>query len=815
MLNFAQIFPEDTILIRRKPNLQRLIKVRQGRNYILFIVALSLSIIGSTDSAYGQCDSTTPEFIVDLSLYPDSVWSETNTERLDSCCYQESGDPCISFVVTLAPSAGALYFSVESPQPNISSAQFHINCDSTVFSVQDTVCIAGFSPPYTITYCKPGNDKPTYVIAGIGSGDISPPITVSEACSDTLWAEGFVDSTIVWTSIPSDSTLESYLDCPSGCDTVIVTPTGAFPDSIQYKVCGTLEGTGCESGERCDSTWVYFLTSLDVQINPQNPSICFGGSGITLTAAAVGGRPPYTYLWSTGSTTDTIEVLSGNPGIYWVSITDSSGCPSASDTVTVIEFDTVITANAGTDFTICSTDSNISLNGAVTGVSTGSWSWGAGTFTPSSDSLSTTYTPTPGELSSGTVTLLLTTTFNGTCPADSDTIVIQVDTLPILSAGPDLLICLDPSGALLSGATSTTTDIVWTTTGGGSFLPGPNIINPTYIPFAVGVDTLVLTDTNACAVSDSVLLTITPSPTASAGPDTLLCAASPNLPLSGSITVVSTGAWTTTGSGSFTPSNTDLNATYNSSAGDTVAGSVQLILTPTSGCDSIPDTLLITFSYSPTVNAGPDQTVCANNAVTTLAGSISVASGAVWTTSGTGTFADASVLTTTYTPSDADTTAGTITLTLTTTGNGACNPAVNAMIITITDAPTADAGPDQTVCANNAVTTLSGSVTDATGGAWTTSGTGTFADASALSTTYTPSNADTTAGTVTLTLTTTGNGTCNSESDFIIITITDAPTVDAGPDQTVCANNAVTTLSGAVTDATGGAWTTSGTGSFA
>ena len=91
---------------------------------------------------------------------------------------------------------------------------------------------------------------------------------------------------------------------------------------------------------------------------------------------------------------------------------------------------------------------------------------------------------------------------------------------------------------------------------------------------------------------------------------------------------------------------------------------------------------------------------------------------------------------------------------------------------TCANAPTANAGNDQTVCTNNAAVTLNGSVTVAAGGIWGTSGTGTFSPNSVtLNATYTPSAADIAAGIVTLTLTTTGNGTCNSVSDAMLVTI--------------------------------------------
>src|SRR6185436_9746436 len=155
------------------------------------------------------------------------------------------------------------------------------------------------------------------------------------------------------------------------------------------------------------------------------------------------------------------------------------------------------------------------------------------------------------------------------------------------------------------------------------------------------------------------------------------------------------------------------------------------------------------------------------------------------------------VLNATYIPSSADKTFGSVTLTLTTTGNGNCNPVTDLMVVTITPAPTANAGADQTVCVNNANVSLNGIVTIATGGVWATAGTGTFSpNNTMLNAIYIPSAAAKASGSVTLTLTTTGNGNCIAVSDTMGITFSLPPVVNAGSDQTVCANNASVSLNG-------------------
>ncbi len=78
--------------------------------------------------------------------------------------------------------------------------------------------------------------------------------------------------------------------------------------------------------------------------------------------------------------------------------------------------------------------------------------------------------------------------------------------------------------------------------------------------------------------------------------------------------------------------------------------------------------------------------------------------------------------------------------------------------MTITPAPTVDAGFDQSICSDKNNINIEGRITVATGALWTSDGTGTFSpNANSLQAIYVPSAADkNTNGTITLTLTTNG-----------------------------------------------------------
>jgi hypothetical protein len=104
-----------------------------------------------------------------------------------------------------------------------------------------------------------------------------------------------------------------------------------------------------------------------------------------------------------------------------------------------------------------------------------------------------------------------------------------------------------------------------------------------------------------------------------------------------------------------------------------------------------------------------------------------------------------------------------------TDANGCVSPPISATIATTGQPNVANAGPDQVGCAGSFPVALSGSVVNATGGAWS-GGAGTFSG-SWPNVGYTPTTTEIAAGTVTLTLTTTGNTGCPPASDQVVLNL--------------------------------------------
>jgi gliding motility-associated-like protein len=269
-----------------------------------------------------------------------------------------------------------------------------------------------------------------------------------------------------------------------------------------------------------------------------------------------------------------------------------------------------------------------------------------------------------------------------------------------------------------------------------------------------------------------------------------------SLSLNGTIGGATTSAtWSTSGSGTFTPSNTDLNATYNPSAADITTGFIQITLTsndPSGPCPAVTSSFNLSINLTPTVNAGTDFVSCSNVPVQ-LNGNIGGgASSLTWT--GNGTFNNSSLANAQYTPTSLELSTGTATLTITTNDPaGPCNAATDQVVVTFTLPATASANSDQTICQGSNVTlngSFGGAATSAT---WSTSGTGTFSpNANTLTATYIPSNADITAGTVILTLTTNDPaGPCGPVNDQMTLTINPAPTANNLPLTAICSGQSV------------------------
>ena len=242
---------------------------------------------------------------------------------------------------------------------------------------------------------------------------------------------------------------------------------------------------------------------------------------------------------------------------------------------------------------------------------------------------------------------------------------------------------------------------LWTTNGSGAFLPSDTLMTTSYIlspnDLSLSTGSLVITLTSQnnglCnSVTDNITVFITQKPFVNAGNNDTICASAGVIPITGTVSgSASTGTWTTTGSGAFGNAG-NLVTFYTMSAADTLAGSVQLILTSTGGiCNPETDTVNFVILKAPFVNAGLDNAFC-NNANVPLNGLVTgFTSTGLWSSTGTGTFTPNNTsLVGSYVPSLSDIANGSVKLVLESTNNKGCSAQRDTLVVTFKPAPNAN-----------------------------------------------------------------------------------------------------------------------------
>jgi gliding motility-associated-like protein len=509
--------------------------------------------------------------------------------------------------------------------------------------------------------------------------------------------------------------------------------------------------------------------------------------------------------------------------IYLTS-TDIGNCLAVTDTL-ILNIFPQGTADAGPDVIACANNPEVQLEGVLTGADIGLWTTsGSGSFAPSPNELSTTYVPSEADIASGSVQLVLNAV--NRCNLASDFMEVSFVPAPIPDAGPDQAVCGDVIPFQINGSITNAGGGVWSTSGSGTFQNASNL-STFYVASQADIDAggvfliLTSTDNGSCfSESDSLFIDISTGILVDAGEDREACIEAGSIQLFGEISNGSTtGTWTTSGDGSFTPTANDPNATYLFTQNDIDNGSVTLTLTSTNNgiCEEASDSFELTFGDAAFVFAGDDIEVCETTSSVQLDGVVSGETNTgIWTTSGDGTFIpDATTLDAVYEPGTGDYAAASVEITLTSTNSVLCSEGSSSLTISFQPLPVANAGNDLVVCGSIQALQLIGQVTNATGGFWQTSGSGTFLpDPNTLTATYTPSVADSIIGDITLTLTTTGNADCEAATDELMISFSGAVVVNAGPNQEVCEDAASVDLEGTVTGSDSFEWSTSGAGSF-
>jgi PKD repeat protein len=378
-------------------------------------------------------------------------------------------------------------------------------------------------------------------------------------------------------------------------------------------------------------------------------------------------------------------------------------------------------------------------------------------------------------------------------------LVVHVN--PASSAGDDAVIC-ENMNHQLQGSAENYSEILWTTSGDGSF-SNPSILNPVYTPGVAdkesGEVTLSITaiPLSPCSIAatDSIILSVSALPSVDAGEDFSVCTNEPAI-LNAVATDYSSLLWTTSGSGTFSDPHS-LESIYYPSDTDVNSGQIFLTITASAVSPCTPpvsDTVKAFFIPGPTVSAPNVIRRCEDKTISVICVPYHYSS-VLWTTPGDGYFEDPTMKSTVYHPGPNDISNGGLFITVYAFGQGPCSvPASKDVQLVIVNLPTVNAGEDTQMNAADSYIELVGAATNYSSIVWSKYGDGFFTSTTNLNTKYYPGSLDRAAGEFTLILTASPLTHCTIPiSDEIHITIIDeqlpdAPLLSSIPDQSITAN---------------------------
>jgi hypothetical protein len=414
--------------------------------------------------------------------------------------------------------------------------------------------------------------------------------------------------------------------------------------------------------------------------------------------------------------------------------------------------------------------------------------------------LSPTYTPGALDLSNVAVELSLVVAPQNPCVAlQSDKMVIDLFDSPVIYAGADATICENSTFTLSDATASGTGSIVftWSTSGDGTF-SNSQIINPTYTPGAndiasSDVELILDVSDDHCSNTDSKMLHIVSYPIVNAGSDAIICEGESYTVTDASI-AGSFAAFVWVGGDGIFDNPGLLAPTYYPGTNDILNGSVVLTLyvIPTNPCQATQiSTINLSIQNLPLVIAGTYQEVCEGTEVQLDATALNFRS-ILWS-GGSGFFDDATKLDAIYTPGISET--GYVVLFIEVQPISPCLIAADDYVeLYIQSNPSVDAGQDQVICEGSYLE-LEASATHVSSAIWS-GGLGSFNDSFAFDAMYVPAPSEY-GTTVTLCIQVQPISPCvATASDCMDVFIQPNPTVDAGPDMTVCGDGSGIILMG-------------------
>jgi gliding motility-associated-like protein len=453
--------------------------------------------------------------------------------------------------------------------------------------------------------------------------------------------------------------------------------------------------------------------------------------------------------------------------------------------------------------------------------------------------LNPNFTPTPAQITAGSVVLKITAKAKSPCGTTSDvwdTITLHFTPAQTVSFTAPTAIC-EGDTILLVGSAPNSSSVAWSTSSKVSTtdFTNPTALNSVYTPSLLdkllGKVTLTLTgitNSNCPIATESIEILIKKKPTANAGAPVSICQGTVNYIVNDATaanydpSVLTNINWTLTGPATIASgTQNQLNPTIVPTLG--VFGEVVLTLSVTgfTECNITEvSTKTITIVPPPVITIPSTKTICEGTtlALTSTDVSATNSSSVLWTAS-QGTFSPTNAAATIYTPAAGQT--GLVHLNLTANGilGGSCSSVSRTIALTIIPKPVVNAGTDGSICPPGTFTVTGASIqNNYTSYTWGVSGPATIQTGTENSLTPVIETTSGATGTAIVTLTAIANSACPVPvSDNLTVLINPGPIVYAGLDDKLCEGINSFPLNGSVSNASSGTtyvWSTTGSGTI-
>ena len=386
-----------------------------------------------------------------------------------------------------------------------------------------TADVTGGSAPFCYTWLDPSGE----LIGTAASVDVSAPGTYTVTVTSTQSGCSASDTVVVTQDIEApavNATSDGVLTCANQQVTLGVEVIGGAKPFYYVWVDSGARLIGTTASVDVSEPGTYMVTvtgsngcsasdTVAVTQDIEAPVVQATSDGVltcanpevTLSAETTGGSPPFCYTWldSRGDLVAATAVVNvSDAGPYTLTVTGSNGC-SVSDTVNVAKNIEPPLVSATSDGVLTCANPEVTLSAEVTG---GSAPFSTMWLNSKGDLVATT--ATVGVSDAGTYTLIVTGS-NGCSASDTATVTENVES-PLVSVTSDgVLTCVNHEITLSAEVTggSAPFNYMWLDAGGGLIATTPAVSVSDAMTY-----TLIVTGSNGCAVSETLVVTKDTSP---------------------------------------------------------------------------------------------------------------------------------------------------------------------------------------------------------------------------------------------------------------------------------------------------------------